>query len=181
PVALVVADFDSDGFSDLVSTSASQNLLEIEFGDGTGGFPFFEQLSASVAPAAVLALDLNGDGHPDLVSANRDSGDLSVYLGLGDGSGFFLPADQGSAPRRATRQVGDFTNDGTLDTAVLGRDGRILVRTGVAGKPGAFNSPVVVNAGRTDSLQADQPASDLVKLALNGEPALAALERGSPT
>jgi large repetitive protein len=76
--ALVAADVDLDGDLDVVATSKTRSLIEVQFNklgqfdaprDASGGL--FE---TRVGPVSLAVSDLNGDGVPDLVTAGENLG-----------------------------------------------------------------------------------------------------------
>jgi FG-GAP-like repeat/FG-GAP repeat len=85
--AVAVGDFNGDGIEDLAVTTAyltpaNVHLVNVLFGNGSGGFsgsvPFV--LETGSYYALVLA-DFNGDGFLDLAAANGSGGDITVLLG----------------------------------------------------------------------------------------------------
>jgi len=97
PVPAAVADFNGDGFPDLLMLPAPANLghLNVVLGDGHGGFaavvssPNLGYLTAKLAVG-----DVNGDGILDIVTLiyGQQSTSIGVNLGMGDGS--FQEAEQ---------------------------------------------------------------------------------------
>lgn len=115
--ALVTADFDADGYGDLLIASGGAGLDagdpgyedRLYTGDGSGGFlrDFETAFSDSREPTAAMALgDFDGDGHRDLffgagVVPGRfpQSGRSSLWKG--DGNGGFQRVDAQWAPELA--------------------------------------------------------------------------------
>jgi hypothetical protein len=113
PVALAVADLNSDGRLDIVTANHDNANVTLLEGRGDGTFPG----TAGSHPAGVALADLNGDGKPDLILANYASSTVSVALGNGDGT--FQPARNipvGSGPY-AVAAV-DLNGDGRPDLVV---------------------------------------------------------------
>jgi hypothetical protein len=140
PAAVVIGDFDGDGFADLAvvnqgtsmeSCSApigSQDSVTILFGLGDGTFYPIGSLikppltySVGSNPRAIALGDFNQDGVQDLVTANYCSDDISVLEGVGDGT--FQPAISFSTgmpgqDRPTGVAVGDLDNTGFDDIVV---------------------------------------------------------------
>ena len=120
PVAL--ADFDSNGFLDIVAVSRGSSIAKVYLGNGTS-FPtvrtFLTSLGANlgVGPNRVIAGDLNNDGKPDIVTANTSSNDIGVYYGAGNGF-FFTGEFAYYVPQTLTPlalALADMDNDGDKD------------------------------------------------------------------
>ena len=62
-----VADFDNDGFDDLLVLTSSNQLEVLLNQSGTGFTSVFQIASGSAESERWKALDANGDGYPDLV------------------------------------------------------------------------------------------------------------------
>ena len=91
------ADFDIDGFDDVVVTNEDGATLSLLRGTATGlSTPLL--LNVGTHPDGIIAADLNADGRADIACSNRDSDNTSVLLSsFGRGCS------------------GDFNNDGSVD------------------------------------------------------------------
>ena len=83
---LPAGDFDRDGHPDLVARLASNGILRLYRGTGTGGFRSGIQIGSGWTgfAAVVTPGDLDGDGLVDVL-ARRSSGALVLYSGTGSG------------------------------------------------------------------------------------------------
>ncbi|MGY8794175.1 MAG: Ig-like domain-containing protein, partial [Woeseiales bacterium] len=108
---VALADFDGDGFLDVVLANANAED-RIYRNDGTGtGFTLWSTLPGGTLSNDVAAADFNGDGNMDvLVAAN---GGNPLFLGNGSG-GFTLDSTLGNANSRAVA-VGQLTGNNRLD------------------------------------------------------------------
>jgi hypothetical protein len=91
-----VADFNNDGFLDLVITHNIStrfcfgNKVTVHLGDGAGGFATPGILfTTGGTPRAIAPGDFNEDGNVDLAISNSDHGTVFIHQGRGDGS-FFI-------------------------------------------------------------------------------------------
>ena len=128
---IAIADFDTDGFPDLVFAHPREEALSLHVGVGDGSFG--PAVTQSLPGAeSVIADDFDGDGVPDLAITRGGEVDRVTLL-LGDGTGGFAePATTlaGNDPRQGV--AADFNGDGRLDLAgvdaagivVLAGDGR---------------------------------------------------------
>lgn len=82
PPAIAVADFNGDGWPDLVASLRAANAVAVWLGDGAGGFRPAPgpPVPAGAGPFGLVAGDRDGDGHLDLAVADSFSGWLSVLL-----------------------------------------------------------------------------------------------------
>jgi hypothetical protein len=126
--SVAVADFNSDGKSDLAVVNQESNSVSILLGSGSGTFTQASGSPIAVGyyPYSVAVGDFNGDGKPDLAVLNQCGSDSTcsspgnVMILLGSGSGTFAqsansPVAVGSSPNFVV--VGDFNGDGISDLA----------------------------------------------------------------
>jgi hypothetical protein len=130
PVSLAVADFNGDGYPDIVvadagsSTSPGGVLVLLNNQDGTFGSPISS--SAGTNPTSVATGDFNGDLKQDVAVTNRGSSNVSVLLGNGDGT-FTLKSNNcvGTTLCKGVPvsvAAADFNGDGKLDLVVANYD-----------------------------------------------------------
>jgi hypothetical protein len=124
------ADYDRDGFIDLLVSNGSQfsggstqvNTLYRNLGDGTFQKMTANELGSLVSiPMATYGgcvwADFDNDGDPDV----WDSGPQNSGLHWNDGQGRFTRLNVGSLPSAAAvTGVADYDNDGFLDLTMLG-------------------------------------------------------------
>ena len=143
--AIVAADFNGDGVSDLALLGSDG--VSVYLGDGRGGFGEPTTYSVGPDPTGLSVADLNG--HPDLLVADG-YGDALVLLG--DGAGHF------ATPRNVNQQialaVADLgpTGPKTFAFAEQG-DNLVLVQAGGAAQPHtlAGRSQGIIDPGRCDT------------------------------
>jgi hypothetical protein len=140
-----VADFNHDGFPDIVVANSPQGTVTTLLGNGSGTFTAAGSFPAGGNPYDVVAGDFDGDGNLDVVVSSfpRTGSYVTVLLGNGDGS-FQAPATVSVGSFVRSLVVGDLNTDGILDLVVsttdasghvtvvvlLGNgDGRFTVRT----------------------------------------------------
>lgn len=131
PAALVAADFNGDGVTDIAITGESERLL-ILLGDGRGGLRALPVgARAGKQPYAIIAADMNGDGRMDLVVANHDTDHLTLLTG--DGKGAFIAREikVPSKPHPHMVAAADIDHDGKMEliTDSWMEDRLLIVRT----------------------------------------------------
>jgi hypothetical protein len=145
PTALAIADFDGNGKLDVATGSYSPSAVVILFGIGNGTFTAQSAIPVDAFPSAFVAADLNGDAHPDLVVAGEDAHTISVLLNNG-GGGFAAPVTYAVAGNPSDLAVGNFTNHGGNDIAVVsGNHGEVVIFRPAAN--GTLFSPSVISVG----------------------------------
>ena len=137
-----VADFNGDGFADVLSPSGadcssgtckSAYGLTLYLNNGSGGLEagrtinvFGAQTPAYSQPYYVTFGDFNGDGKLD-IAALHGSGLMSILYGNGDGT-FAAPVISQLASGTYTSFVeADFDANGTQDLAALNQNGQLVM------------------------------------------------------
>lgn len=121
PVAardLVVADFDGDGYQDIVLGPYSGTALAVLWGRGQFEFDIGEPLPSGEAPWHPKVVDWNEDGKPDLMWGELDGGHVRLALNLGERRfdiESFRDVD-GTTPRDLA--IGDINRDGRNDVVI---------------------------------------------------------------
>lgn len=122
---IISADFDGDGFVDLIASNTGVNYEGTTVSrfrnNGDGTFAPGQQFQCGSGPVGLAAADFDGDGNLDLAVANWGffgaGNTVSLLLNNGDGS-FAAPLTfpAGDAPYRLA--AADFDGDGQIDLAV---------------------------------------------------------------
>ncbi|MBX7222501.1 MAG: FG-GAP-like repeat-containing protein [Blastocatellia bacterium] len=149
-VAIVQADLNRDGKTDLVAVNPTANALILLSGNGNGSFAAFPSspMGGFTSPNSIVITDLNLDGIPDAAVVNSPLGTNSVTVLLGTGNGGFnvtgTPLDLGNNICQAV-SAGDFNFDGKPDLAAqTGTALRLFTGNGTGGFTEAGGSPVNV-------------------------------------
>ncbi|HYV37174.1 MAG TPA: FG-GAP-like repeat-containing protein, partial [Gemmataceae bacterium] len=103
PGSLGVADFNKDGFQDIVVTDTVTSVVTLLVGDGTGAFTIFGNYAVGASPAGLLVADVNADGYADVVtvsSASTSTDNISAILNAAGGG--FSPAVFSGLPNGAS-------------------------------------------------------------------------------
>ncbi len=129
PTIVGVADFDGNGFLDLVTvldSGSKLNNLSIYFNDGTNFEPY--EFPYDIDPGSIRIGDLEGDGDMDIAFVDNFN-DISPKIIIGDGQGdFVLREVLGYSflyPR--TLDFTDLDNDGDLDFVVINEDNSMKI------------------------------------------------------
>jgi hypothetical protein len=110
PPALLTADFNNDGYDDIVAVDETAKSVVVILG-GSKGFQNPMSFPVPKAPMSLCMGDFNRDGNLDLLVTGK-----AAYVLLGTGTGGFRPPVP--YPANADRcAVGDFNGDGKLDVA----------------------------------------------------------------
>jgi hypothetical protein len=129
--AMATADFNGDGYLDLIVVGTDTTTQEWEYsvllgvGDGSFQSPIYypQSVVTGVQGYSIVVADFNNDHKPDIAvvpSGSSVDGNLALLLGNGDGT-FASPAyyyDAGFSPLL----VADFNTDGKLDIAAGGNN-----------------------------------------------------------
>jgi hypothetical protein len=166
--AVAAGDFNDDGKLDLAIATKFSSSVTLLLGNGNGTFQTGPTYSVG-QELSLLAADVNGDGRVDLVAVSKLSNTLSVLLGS---DGTLVPSNNVAPPSRSM-PVTDLDGTGVQDVLIVDSAGNILYRRGLAGQPGTFAPPQIVNPGH--------PVRDITVVATPQGNWIAALDRGSNT
>jgi len=117
PTAIRSADFNHDGFTDLVTSNISANSLSVLLGNGDGSFQTPVSIRVCKQPRNLTIFDFNHDTHDDLAIACSGSNQVAIFVGQGDGT-FNKLAEYLVKGTPVSFANGDFNNDQQMDLAV---------------------------------------------------------------
>jgi hypothetical protein len=117
PMGLATADFNGDGYADLVYLGQGQ--VSIYLGTGDGNFLPPVQVVSDNFLSEMAVGDFNGDGNADLVVTSSTSDPVGAKILFGNGDGTFRnPLLINTVHARAIA-VADFDQDGLDDIAIV--------------------------------------------------------------
>lgn len=117
PASVAVADFNNDGFWDVVVANAGNKTVSVFLGHGDNTFGNARNSNAGTTPVAVASADFNKDGIADVAVANGGSTTVSILIGNGDGT-FKPPLTETVGNNPTAVATGNFTSSGNVDLVV---------------------------------------------------------------
>jgi hypothetical protein len=149
PTSVHSADFNSDGFKDIVVGTVTNSNLQIYFGSPTGTFTSGSSIPVGAASWDLISGDFNGDGKRDLAAACSGTGSVVILLGTGLGTFTSVVGYYMTIPQIVSLATADFNNDGFLD--IVGEDfnSGVFYRILGAGN-GSFGSATLHSTGGTN-------------------------------
>jgi hypothetical protein len=142
---VVSADFNGDGFADVISLSTilpqvspNPSNLKAYLSTAPGVFAAPVFTPDGFKPLYLASADLNGDGHPDVVSASFSDGALAVFFNNQTSLGSFNPPLVLNSPGASQLAIADMNGDGLPDLVSADFNVSLFVQT----SPGTFAAPI---------------------------------------
>jgi FG-GAP-like repeat len=147
---VVSADFNGDGFADVVAlstvlppVSANPSNIKAYLSSAAGVFAAPVATADGFKPLYLASADLNADGLLDLVSASFDDGALNVFFNNKTSPGTFNPAVALNSPGASQVAIADMNGDGLPDLVSADFNVSLFVQTSV----GTFAAPISLYSG----------------------------------
>ena len=147
---VVSADFNGDGFADVValstvqpSVSSNPSNIKAYLSTAAGVFAAPVATPDGFNPLYLASADLNGDGLMDVVTASFDDGALGVFFNNKTSPGSFNPALVLNSPGASQVAIADMNGDGLPDLVSADFNVSLFVQT----SPGTFAAPIGLYSG----------------------------------
>ncbi|MDQ7054788.1 MAG: VCBS repeat-containing protein [candidate division KSB1 bacterium] len=117
PADVAVADFDRDGWDDLIVLDSEHRAVRVWLAQQNGEFRETLKQAVGRRPTALAVQDMNADGFPDILVTDRSASDMRIYLNL-SGQGLDEENSYGVGENPVFVLSADFTNDRRPDVVV---------------------------------------------------------------
>jgi FG-GAP-like repeat/FG-GAP repeat len=149
-LGVVSADFNKDGFADVVALSTDEppsapnaSNLKAYLSTAAGEFAAPTLTSDGNNPLYLATADLTGDGLNDVVSASADDGVLRVFINDKLSPGTFNTPLVLASPGASQLAIADVNGDGLPDLISADFNVSLFVQT----SPGTFAAPISLYSG----------------------------------
>ncbi|MBI5434838.1 MAG: VCBS repeat-containing protein [Planctomycetes bacterium] len=137
------ADFDGDGFIDIVTCESVGNSVSVLLGNGDGTFQAATTYSVLAPSHGLAVLDVDGDGDIDIAASGND--EVQVRVNAGNGTFPTLLSVSTSVQTDYALAAADMNNDGVTDLVVGSTTGEVVVL--LSNGDGTFVEQAVQSAG----------------------------------
>ncbi len=121
-----IADFDGDGFIDVITSSANDSQVAVAFGRGDGSFRSVVSIDVGSYPRGIGLFDADGDGDFDITVACAGASRIEYIRNNGNGT-FATPVTfDGGVSGEYGMSSGDMNNDGLFDLVVAGTNSQTI-------------------------------------------------------
>jgi hypothetical protein len=147
---VVSADFNHDGFADVVALSSIRHAsmqpssnIKTYLSTGAGMFAPPVLTPDGFRPLYIASADLNSDGFADVVSASFEDGAHNVLFNNKSSPGTFNPAVALNSPGASQLAIADMNGDGLPDLVSADFNVSLFVQTSA----GTFAAPISLYSG----------------------------------
>ncbi len=146
PSGFTTADYNRDGFPDIVNINQNSKSLTVSLGDGKGGFKQDSSIKCRDQPQSIVTSDFNGDGKLDLAITNNSQSYISIFFGDGLGN-FQKPKDTAIKIITYYLAAGDFNHDNIQDLVVTNKSSSFRVGSFLLGLGNGQFSRIAIDVG----------------------------------
>jgi hypothetical protein len=145
PSAIVSADFNHNGRTDLAVANSMSDSVSILLGDGHGRFPQVSNFPVLRRPSFLMTGEMDSDRRIDLIVGNDHDEHVSILKGQSEGLLAPTVGEMGTKVRPLVSE--DFNQDGQIDLAVTNEaEDRVSILLGMG--ENAFGDPISFPVGR---------------------------------